>query len=264
MREIYLPQAIRDFVAGESYSLDGIGMSDSKVLIFADKVLKIQPDAQLSRSEHAVMTWLDGRLPAPRPLCYVVENGMSYLLMSRVRGSMACDEAYMREPARLASILADSLKRLWQVDISDCPVKWDLQRKLADARLAVERGEVDVENVEPDTFGENGFRDPEHLLCWLEENRPEEEFVLSHGDFCLPNVMLENGHLAGYIDLGRMGASDRWQDIALCYRSLKNNYGGKYTGKVYPGYNPDCLFDALGMQPDWEKIRYYILLDELF
>lgn len=28
--------------------------------------------------------------------------------------------------------------------------------------------------------------------------------------------------------------------------------------------NPDRLFEELGMAPDWEKIRYYILLDELF
>lgn len=102
------------------------------------------------------------------------------------------------------------------------------------------------------------------LLSWLEANRPEEELVLSHGDFCLPNIFLEKEKLSGFIDLGRMGLADKWQDIALCYRSLKHNFEGYYGGKVYEGFDPDILFEALGIEPDWQKLNYYILLDELF
>ena len=87
---------------------------------------------------------------------------------------------------------------------------------------------------------------------------------LIHGDFCLPNIFFQGDCLSGMIDLGRAGLADRWQDIALCYRSLKHNYSGKYGGKVYDNYNPDLFFDALGVEPDWEKLKYYILLDELF
>ena len=49
----------------------------------------------------------------------------------------------------------------------------------------------------------------------------------------------------------------------LCYRSLCHNADGTY-GPVYPNIQPEKLFDALQITPDWEKIRYYILLDELF
>ena len=41
-------------------------------------------------------------------------------------------------------------------------------------------------------------------------------------------------------------------------------FDGTFGGKVYPDFNPDLLFDALGIEPNWEKIRYWILLDELF
>ena len=54
------------------------------------------------------------------------------------------------------------------------------------------------------------------------------------------------------------------EDIALCYRSLQHNYNGKYGGKVYKNFNTELLFDELGILPDWEKIKYYTLLDELF
>ena len=124
-----------------------------------------------------------------------------------------------------------------------------------------------MENVEPDTFGEDGFRDPEELLAWLYENRPEEELVLSHGDYCLPNIFGRKDEITGFIDLGKTGIADKWCDIAICYRSLSHNYSGRYGQRfdvVCSEYDDRQLFRELGVEPDWEKIRYYILLDELF
>ena len=88
--------------------------------------------------------------------------------------------------------------------------------------------------------------------------------MLSHGDFCLPNLFIGNGKITGFFDLGRSGIADAYQDIALCYCSLHHNLNGRYGGKLNPNADAAILFDALGIRPDWEKIRYYILLDELF
>ena len=264
MIELYLPRELKSLIAGKRYVVDDVGMSSSKVLIFDDMVLKIQPDTQETRTEQTMLAWLDGKLPVPKCLFHTVEEGINYLLMSRVSGKMACDAQLLEDPKLLVSILAESLKKLWQVDITGCPVKWNLQHKLAAAREAVDAGAVNVEDAEPETFGTNGFESPSALLAWLSANQPPEDLVLSHGDFCLPNVFVEAQQLSGLIDLGRTGVADRWQDIALCWRSLKHNYGAKYGGKVYENFDPDCLFDALDIVPDREKLNYYILLDELF
>jgi kanamycin kinase/aminoglycoside 3'-phosphotransferase-3 len=74
---------------------------------------------------------------------------------------------------------------------------------------------------------------------------------------------VKNGHFRGFIDVGDLGVGEKWRDIALCYRSLLHNADGTY-GPVYPNIAPDRLFSALGIAPDWEKVRYYRLLDELF
>ena len=153
---------------------------------------------------------------------------------------------------------------LWNVDIKECPCIRDLDVVLKEARLRVDSNLVDLDNVEPTTFGEGGFENPKHLLEWLESNRPVFEPVLSHGDYCLPNIFLKNGQITGFIDLGKTGIGDKWNDIALCYRSLKHNFDGTYGGKVYEDFNPDVLFEKLGLEPDWDKINYYLLLDELF
>ena len=86
----------------------------------------------------------------------------------------------------------------------------------------------------------------------------------SYAYFVLPNVFFEGENLSGLIDLGDFGVADKYQDIALCYRSLKHNFDGSFGGKIYEDFNADLLFDKLGLEPDWEKIRYYTLLDELF
>ncbi|QOA01035.1 hypothetical protein FPO35_14075 (plasmid) [Staphylococcus aureus] len=47
-----------------------------------------------------------------------------------------------------------------------------------------------------------------------------------------------------------------WYDIAFCVRSIREDIGEEQYVELF--------FDLLGIKPDWEKIKYYILLDELF
>jgi kanamycin kinase/aminoglycoside 3'-phosphotransferase-3 len=227
-------------------------------------VLKIGECSAAVVEQVQILQWLEGKLPVPKVLAYEEENGKSYLLMSRIEGDMSCDTYYLDHPDILLEALASGLKMLWEVDIQDCPRVRDLDHALREARIQVENHLVDLDNVNPDTFGEDGFESPEHLLEWLENNRPVLELVFSHGDYCLPNVFLKNGQINGFIDLDRSGICDKWNDIALCYRSLKYNFDGTYGGKIYEDFDPDRLFEKLGIKPDWDKINYYILLDELF
>ncbi len=258
------PEKILNYIGGKDFVTDKIGMSDSTVLIFDDMVLKIQPENSFNKSEHLMMKWLKNKVSVPEIICNITENGKNYLLMSKIAGKMSCDDEFMKNPKQLVFVLANAIKTLWNVDISACPVKNDLSTVLETAEYRVEHGLVDVEDAEPETFGKGGFKDPQELLGWIYDNRPEEDFVLSHGDFCLPNVFINDGKFSGFVDIGRMGVADRYQDIALCYRSLKHNFSGKFGGKIYGGFDEKMFFDALGIEPDFEKIRYYILLDELF
>ena len=261
---IDMPDNIKNKLENLTYEIDNMGMSGSGILLFDHKVLKIQENSDEATNEVQAMQWLTGRLSVPKVILHEYKDDKSYLLMTRVLGRMACDERYMRNPEELTELLAQALQELWRVDISTCSLDWRLDRKLEAARFNVENNLVDTENVEPETFGPGGFKNPEDLLQWLITHRPAEELALSHGDFCLPNIFIECNGKCSYIDLGRTGIADKWQDIALCYRSLKHNFSGKYAGEKHPEFDPNMLFEKLELTPDWEKIRYYILLDELF
>ncbi len=259
-----IPEAIRQRIAGKSFRADDVGMSKAKVLVFDDCVLKIAPFQQKNEETVEVLRWLEDKLPVPRVLCCESDGERQYLLMSRLSGKMACDGEYLSRPKELAESLAEAIRMLWRVDVSDCPRSRDLDAELREARFRVEHGLVDLNRAEPGAFGPEGFRDPRALLDWLEAHRPSYEPVLSHGDLCLPNILLDGGRVSGFLDLGDTGVGDKWRDLALCWRSLRWNAEGAYGGKVYPDARPELLFEALGLAPDRDKLRYYLLLDELY
>lgn len=259
-----IPENIQTYIAGKTGHTDNVGMSGSFVTVYEDCVLKAERESASTAQSIAAMQWLGKRVSVPNVIAHETLDGYSYLLMSRIPGTMSCDSRYLAQPELLVRELAKGMKLLWSVDPTGCPRKYTLEDLLKEAAYRVENDLVDLDNVEPETFGEGGFRDPKDLLHWLLEHQPPSVPVLAHGDYCLPNVFLENGSFSGFIDIGDMGLGEKWRDIALCWRSLKHNFGGAYGGKVYPDFDPDILFEKLGIQPDCQQLRFHLLLDELF
>ena len=242
------PSKINEFIKGKNYSQDDVGMSNSQVLVFDDMVLKIEKrtewkekfDFYKTQNIVNMMNWSQDFVIVPKVLCFEQTEEFDFLLMSKINGKMACDSDFLENSDLLLELLAKTLKQMWAVDVKNCPRVNSLEKKLAIAEYFVNHNLVDVENTEPSTFGPDGFENPKELLKWLKEN------------------------LSGLIDLGDFGVADKYQDIALCYRSLKHNFDGSFGGKIYEDFNADLFFEKLGLEPDWEKIRYYTLLDELF
>ncbi len=259
-----IPDSIQKLISGKAGKTDSIGMSGAEIIMYDDCVLKILPYLPEIDESVKMMKWLSDRLPTPKVIAFEIQDDICYLMMSRIEGVMACDEFYLERPKEMLGLLAKGLKMLWDTPIDGCPRIRDIDAELKEARYRIDNNMVDMNDTEQGAFGENGFVNPEELYQWLSDNKPVYEPVLSHGDYCLPNVFFKDGKVSGFIDLGDCGVGDKWRDIALCYRSLIHNFGGFYGGKVYEDFNPDDLFVALGIPKNEEKLRYYILLDELF
>lgn len=256
---------MKDFslIADRSYSLISVGMSGAEVRDFGDCILKIQPASETSYNETVFMRFLKGRIAAPEVICYQTVDGLDYLLMTKLRGKMLCDKRYLSDSRLLFEKAGEALHKLWSIPASECPADMSLSVKLRLAEKNVTENRVDLDSVNPTTFGENGrFKSPEHLLQWLKDNKPEEDIAVSHGDFCLPNIF-DCGTETAILDFPYGGRADRYSDIALLYRSCKDNLQGKYA-KAYCNFDEELFFSVLGVSPDYDKIDYYILLDELF
>ena len=73
--------------------------------------------------------------------------------------------------------------------------------------------------------------------------------VLVHGDACAPNTLISTtGEWTGNVDFGDLAVGDRWADLAIASLSLDWNFG--------EGHQQE-LFNAYGIEPDEERIRYY-------
>lgn len=262
--DIFIPAKINKFTADKPYFADNIGLSASTVVVFDDMVLKIENHTTEIDKTVDMLHWLSDKISVPKVICYEVYNNKSYTLMTRLKGKMACDKFYMEQSDAMVNIIADGLKYLWNTDITDCPREITFKDDLKNARFFVENNMVDETAVDYSLLAEHGIGNIQQLLIWLENNIPDYEPVLSHGDYCLPNILIENGYISGYIDLGECAVSDKWKDIALCYISLKNNFSGFFGGKIYPDFKPEILFEKLGIKPDWNKLNYWFLLNELF
>lgn len=74
--------------------------------------------------------------------------------------------------------------------------------------------------------------------------------TLIHGDCCLPNILVKDDKVVGFIDLGDSGIGDPWQDYAWSIWSLEYNLKtNKYT---------NLLLEKLNIKFDKEKFDKYI------
>jgi kanamycin kinase len=202
--------------------------------------------------EHEILNWLIGKIPVPQVLHFEEHDEAAYLLITEVAGNGVHLEK--DSPEKMIELLGYALGRVHQIQPERGRFLFGLEEKLKCASERVRRGLVDEGDFDPERLGWTAQSVLEETI----EKRPEsEDLVFTHGDFCLPNVLVYRGALSGFIDWSRAGVADRYQDIALCYRSILQNFGE---------YCPiDRFFTAYGLDSiDWAKIDYYILLDELF
>lgn len=262
------PAELNARLSGYTHKKDRIGCSSAGVFRYEHNsdvmYLKVAEGSDEIQRERDLLVWLKGKVPVPDVLYYEEQDGYAFLLMTKAEGFMTCDcprnavgeQDKVHEPiAQTVKLLADGLHMLQAVDIWECPVENTLDHKLKSALYNIEHGLVDMDDFEEG----NNFDSPMEVYRWLTENRPPEELCFTHGDFCLPNIFINDKEVTGFIDVGRGGIADKWQDIALCVRSL--GYNLRHTEQQE---YIDLLFTNLGIQPDEAKIRYYILLDELF
>ena len=169
-----------------------------------------------------------------------------WLLTRAVPGEDCTFSAYLEDPRRLSEILGLLLRQLHSLDISDCPVDRTASY-IADARRMYESGHYDT-SLYPDNWG---YRCAEDAWKVIAENAHLlKRDVLLHGDYCLPNVMLDNWKFSGFIDLGRGGAADRHIDLFWGVWTLGFNLKTDAYG--------DRFLDAYGRE-DVEKEMFRII-----
>ncbi|MEU4805653.1 aminoglycoside 3'-phosphotransferase [Actinosynnema sp. NPDC023587] len=208
------------------------------------------------------LVWL-GTVPigVPRVLDWEDRDGVSTLITSTLRGVPASALPPADTPVA-ARRLVEFLAVLHGFPVAECPFDRRLGRTVPAAAANVRAGLVDQDDFDEERRGQSSA----HLLDLVEAQRQRAEVLeradlaVCHGDFCLPNVLVDPDSLAvtGILDVGRLGIADRHLDVALLTRSMS-------AVDLNPGYGPaSAAWVARRTGADPWRIEYYRLLDEFF
>ena len=203
--------------------------------------------------EAARLEWLSDRgVSCPRVLAFEVHNGRNWLLTAAIPGRDLASSPHIA-PASVIGIAAGALRDLHRLDVRACPFDHRLDQQIGLVRTRVEAGVVDTANFDEERQGETA----DGLYARLLALRPDsEDLVVAHGDACLPNLMAAENRFSGFVDCGRLGVADRYQDLALACRSIRHNLGGEWVQPFLALYGLPAADPA--------RLAYYRLLDEFF
>lgn len=237
--KIKLSERIEHQYGHIDWQLVTIGESNARVYQNANLVLKIQlkTNGESLLDEKSKMEWLKGQLSVADVIDYETDEINEYLIVSRLHGKDAAQTRWLSDPINLVTQLGRALRHLHDtIDISDCPF---------DMRPTTNR----YSHTEKATKEE---------IDQLIENMPEEDLVFTHGDYCLPNIIIDEefGHVVGFVDLGRAGIADRYHDLALCLRSIEYNIGNDFSRTLLKAYGLFTVWDE-------KKIDFFQNLEDL-
>jgi kanamycin kinase len=200
------------------------------------------------------MRWAGRFLPVPEVLDCGANGVVDWLLTVGLDGTDATKHPLREQPLELVTALGRGLAAFHDAaPVEACPFPFTAGAAIAHVRDRAERGLIDARK----------HLHPEHrhltvaaAIERLEALAPvDEDLVVCHGDYCLPNVMLDDdGRVIGYLDLGELGVADRWWDIAVGSWSVTWNLG--------PGFE-ELYISSYGTTPDAERISFYRLLYDL-
>lgn len=257
-----LPQTLRHWLKDATLVAIDEGMSGTRVFRIEqphqpERYLKIarRGSEQDLQPEVARLLWLRDKLPVPEVL-YLAEAGdLQYCLLSAIPGLVLYHDDLREHLPALIRQYALALREIHALPIHHCPFDARLDVKIAQARRRTDAGLI----VEDDFDVERAGQTARNLFKQLMATRPtSEDLVFTHGDYCTPNILVDPQTLTwtGFIDWGRAGIADRYQDLALAARSIDYNFGADWIPLFFENYGIPAI--------DTQKVEFYKLLDEFF
>ncbi len=207
MKKIKTEIKLQDFPQPIHEYLAGAGIFDSSCgensrVLYSDKGYYIKTAPKGSLEREAGIN----KILHKKGLCSAVVEYLSadkdYMITLPAAGQDATH--FLENPEQLCIALANGMKYLHNLPVGDIP--------------------------------------PSPQMCFFNSDNDLCYDTFIHGDFCLPNIMLENYDFKMFIDMGLAGKGDRHIDIFWCIWSLWFNLKtDKYTDYFLDLYGRDKI-----------------------
>lgn len=162
-----------------------------------------------------------------------------WMLSEKAVGNDCTEKIYLDNPKRLCDTIAELLRTLHEIDFSDCPIQNRIDNYIRVVEKNYHLGTFDKLSF-PDSFG---YKSAKEAWSVVEKHKHLlKSDTLLHGDYCLPNIILDNWNFSKFIDLGNGGVGDRHIDIFwgiwTLYFNLKTN---EFAPRFIDAYGRDKI-----------------------
>ena len=231
----WIPESLRHLCYGAAVYDSSCSPEARVIYIDRDCGYFLKTSARGSLSREAAMASYFHKKGLTARVCEYVSADRDFLLTERVPGEDATAQKYLSDPHRLAEAAGQMLRELHETDFTDCPVMKRMESYLDLARVNLEQGRFDL------SYGD--FPSAKEAYATLTEAAPYfRNDTLIHGDFCLPNFLMRDWRLSGFIDLGNGGVGDRHVDLFWGAWTLNFNLGtDKYRNVFFDAYGRDRI-----------------------
>jgi aminoglycoside 3'-phosphotransferase-1 len=255
-----VPESMTNEVRGYRWARDTVGEAGGAVYRLHGKAGV--PDLFLKHGRGAVaddvtdemtrLLWLADHVAVPAVRHFVRTGEEAWLLMTAMPGKTAYQLLDAGHGSQVVDALVRFMRGLHAIPREACPFISDHAFRLAKARARIDGGLVDEDDFDEEREGWTA----EQVWDAMGRLLPlAADPVVTHGDFSLDNLLIDGGEVTGCIDVGRVGIADRYQDLAILWNCL---------GEFDPALQVR-LFAQYGIErPDERKLRFHLLLDELF
>ncbi|MDQ7798546.1 MAG: aminoglycoside 3'-phosphotransferase [Candidatus Edwardsbacteria bacterium] len=166
--------------------------------------LKIRRKGELLR-EYQMTSFLYRHGFASRPVVHETDGDNDYLLTEALAGEDGISGGHLEDPRKLAGVFGESLRELHSLSMTGCPYNGRTAEMLQEIEDKIPAGPGDTAILaEGKAKAVKKLHDMKRIAM--------DDAVL-HGDYCLPNIIMEKYHLRGFVDLGYGGIGDRHYDI---------------------------------------------------
>ena len=178
--------------------------------------LKIAPIGAL-KEEYVNTKWFNKHGLGVKVLKYI-STDKDYLLTEEAKGLDGTH--YLNDPVRLCQIYANTLKKLHSIDCNNYFKKDKMDKYIQLATNNYQLGKYE-DYVLLKRFN---IKTKEEVFAYIKNNIHKlKKDTLLHGDYCLPNIVIDDNDNVTLIDLDHSGVGDKHIDLFWAIWSLSYN-----------------------------------------
>ena len=228
---------ILELIDKESLIKNTVGHSSSEVYEVKlkdgkDAILKVQYLSTRNSliEEYKRIKWLQDKCNVPKIYHYEQKNNTKYLLMEKKKGVSA------HKTENFAYKIGRQLREIHDLDIQDCLFKQNTINKLMKNAL----DNIDI--IYPQVHETYSDMTKEDVIRFIKKYKPKDK-VLVHGDYSLPNILIDEEGNIGLIDLGDVSISTKYFDLFYLKKSLIRNKKIDKLDEFLKGYGMTTIDD---------------------